>query len=283
MNNEWLLNKSSRLDELYDLLNMVEKDLIGKSYKDAEKASQTHRKKEELMKLEPVWIKKALLQSIHNQEKLRAQYLVHNYREKMADHIPAVEIEPHSIQKANRETVSKATFDETCFHRDYAVIRCERNRLLNVLILAPKKNRPDVFKEALIETDRARHDLMEKAMSRQQFAKQADDRYKSVLHTMYMNKKRTQLFKDMTSIYREDRHRKQTNATIHAASFRPHYIRVGVDKLTSKFEDQFHIGDIENLPKAKSVQKRRPLDTISNSSFEFIKAGDALLVNKPSK
>lgn len=87
--------------------------------------------REEMARLEPLLIKKALLKSIQEQERLRSKYLVEKYRLMQTDHIPNIDFSSQPLQKSIYRDVNDVNFDETCHHRDYAAIRCVGN--LNLL------------------------------------------------------------------------------------------------------------------------------------------------------
>ena len=80
--------------------------------------------REEMARLEPFLIKKSLLKSIQEQERLRSKYVVEKFRASLTDHIPNIDLASQPLHKSNYRDVSDTNFDETCHHREYAAIRC---------------------------------------------------------------------------------------------------------------------------------------------------------------
>lgn len=72
---------------------------------------------EEIARLEPAWIKKALLASIKEQEKIRSMYIVEKHRAQASEQPIHTEIPSNPI-------IARPDFNKTSHHRDYAAVRC---------------------------------------------------------------------------------------------------------------------------------------------------------------
>ena len=55
--------------------------------------------REEMARLEPFLIKKSLLRSIQEQERLRSQYVVERYRASLSEHVPNIDLASRPLQK----------------------------------------------------------------------------------------------------------------------------------------------------------------------------------------
>ncbi|KAJ3360048.1 hypothetical protein HDU91_004724 [Kappamyces sp. JEL0680] len=233
----------------------------------------------EIERLEPAWIKKALLRSIHEQEKLRSQYLVDKFRSNQTDHVPNVELPSVPVHTTNRHDQGLKHFDETSHHRNYAAVRC---------VVAKPGQRPDVVKEAERATARMNQYHKQKMERREMLDIAARGRYQDAINGVAMDQKKEKMLQHLSSLDIEDRQRKQINATFHANTFRPHFVYMGEEKMASRFTSHFQIEyagskggiDVDRTPTI-TKQRRQPLDTMSVGSFEFNTEGpQVVLLNK---
>lgn len=72
----------------------------------------------------PTLCKNSLLQAIHDQENLRARMVVERYRNEVRNTPPSADILSNPV-RSRRIISSEMRYDETCFHREFDVVRCE--------------------------------------------------------------------------------------------------------------------------------------------------------------
>jgi hypothetical protein len=178
-------------------------------------------------------IKKTLLKSIKELEKTRSKFIVEKFRAEQTEHQPHVEVPSNVIQKRNYQDSNSRNFDETCHHRDYNVVRTEPSKPIRVR---------DVRKEAIEQDLLTKQRLSQKTQNLVQFKKLAQERYTNAITTVGMDQRKIKLFHEMKDLEIEDRSRKQVNASMHASTFKSHYVHSGQDHLTRMFQSQFQIG-----------------------------------------
>lgn len=81
---------------------------------------------EKIMEMHPKLMKKALMESIHEQEALRAKYVVEKFRSEQTEHVPNIELPSNPTHKLTN-------FENTEHHRAgvAAVKVVGNNRLIN--------------------------------------------------------------------------------------------------------------------------------------------------------
>jgi hypothetical protein len=218
-----------------------------------------------------------LHQSVKELELARSKYIVEKYHSEKSEHPPHLEIPSNSIQKMNYNDRNNPHFDETNHHRNFDVIRTHASNENLVR---------DVKQDAEIQSKAVQERIIEKTRRLQELKQVASRRYKKAITEVAMDQRKVQLLRDMKDIEITDRSRKQVNASRHAEQFRAHYVYGGADRLAQAFQSQFQIGFssgilrlLENANNGTSRRpiSRRPLDTISNSSFEFLSDGPSIV------
>ncbi len=134
------------------------------------------------------------------------------------------------------------------------------------------------------EIIRNQQDQSRKMQRKEQLDIDARARYQDAINSVAMDQKKEKMIQELISLQLQDRQRKQTNASNHASLFRPHFVNIGQEKIARHFKDHFQI-EYAGAKKGINVdqmasfrrQRRTPLDTISNASFEFVNEGVVLL------
>jgi hypothetical protein len=144
--------------------------------------------KEGIERLEPEWIKKALLRSIHEQEKLRSQLVVDRFRANQSEHVPNIDVASLPVQKTNMHDQSRKMFDETSHHREYAAVRCVGKLASINNLVARSGQRPDVFKEANRAVIQSNQYQIQKVERKETLDIAARGRYQDAINGVAMDK-----------------------------------------------------------------------------------------------
>ena len=142
----------------------------------------------------------------------------------------------------------------------------------------------DVVQAAAEEAIRRQQDRNRKIQRKEQLDIDARARYQEAINSVAMDQKKEKMIQELLRLQVQDRQRKQTNASNHASLFRPHFVNLGQEKIAKHFQDHFQIEyagakkgiDVDQMASFRR-QSRKPLDTISNASFEFVNEGVVLL------
>ncbi|KAJ3321335.1 hypothetical protein HDV06_004439 [Boothiomyces sp. JEL0866] len=266
--NDFINKKNLEIEKLKELLNI---ESIG--FIDAEKCKQENTNnlvhllldnqikaekrfskahdlfiKEQLLSTQPEKIRFLLLKLVREQELKRSQYIAS--KEKV---IKPVEIESNNIQKLNYQIHQNKDFDESCFHRNYDIIRIEKQQV---------DPRIEAVKQAEITIQK----IQEKEKENIQYEKTKQDRYQQAINQVLLDQRKDQLIKQLQDLKQKDLKRKHENAILNAKLNRSNFAEF--HDLNLKFEKQFQIGDsyfepVLNVVKPKAVVKEE-------LSFEFV-------------
>ncbi|KAJ3275576.1 hypothetical protein HDV01_007579 [Terramyces sp. JEL0728] len=203
--------------------------------------------KEQLLSKQPEKIRLLLLQLVREQEQKRSKYIAS--KDKI---VKPVEIESNTIQKNNYENQTKKSFDDSCYHRDFDIVRIE-------------KPQADPYKEAIIQSQITEKKLQDKENEILHYEKQRDERYQTAINQVLLDQRKNQLIQQLQSLKQQDLQRKFENAILNASLNKHNQM---FHDLNIKFEKQFQIGEsyfdpVVDVVKPKNVVK-------PELSFEFV-------------
>ncbi len=125
---------------------------------------------EEIARLEPSWIKRALLQSIQKQEKLRAKYLVEKYLAEKSDHVPNIEIPSNPTHKVRN---MDENYDETRYEkRNILIWKVITGLSLHPFVVQQERMEPvRIQKQKLLERHSGVKDGLKRKLKRRKYSK----------------------------------------------------------------------------------------------------------------
>jgi hypothetical protein len=149
---------------------------------------------DEISRLEPAWIKKALISSIKEQERIRAKYIVEKHR--------ALALEqPVNTEIPSNPITSRPDFSKTSHHRDYAAVRCISKKIILIHLDEMKENRKDPVLDAFREQSRAKADLDLKIKQTHEAAVTAKNRYQDAINKVALEQVITKLISEKADYY----------------------------------------------------------------------------------
>ena len=199
---DWLETKMDQIDQLQNLKSMLLQE-IGKAHKSAVTKRELDQKdldkvvqemifcqkkaqerglaagkqveEEQRVRLEPEWVKRALLKSVKQVEDLRAKYVVEKQRLKppvsdsnLPPHLPISKIRP-----LNRD------YQSTHHHRNYGTTSSST---------AQTESISDVFQNAKLESKKREQGFEQKQVKKQENAIIAAERYQKAINTVLIEK-----------------------------------------------------------------------------------------------
>ncbi|KAJ3256194.1 hypothetical protein HK103_005653 [Boothiomyces macroporosus] len=177
--------------------------------------------KEQLLCKQPEKIRFLLLKLVREQEEKRSRYIASK-----PPIIKPMEIESNNIQKLNYQTRQNKDFDDSCFHRDYDIVRIEKQQV-------------DPYNEAIIKQKETELKLKEKEKENIENMKTKNQRYQHAINQVLLDQRKEQLIKQLQDLKQRDLKRKHENAILNAKLNRSNFIEF--HDLNSKFEKQFQI------------------------------------------
>ena len=210
----------------------VSLDAIIKDMVDCQNKAQDRGKKagkmlreEQRVRLEPTWIKRALIENVKQVEAMRSRLAVRKQRlrSSLSDF---VETGPCPTLKA--ANIPKRNYHDTHYHAEYLKPKLtsavQPPLMSNVCNDAQKEERRQIDNEKL------------QRLKKQQDGNLAAKRYQKAMQTVLMEKKQSQIMKELKNLDKADRIRKQAfSKNINVDS--------GPSNLTNRFAKQLHLKD----------------------------------------
>ncbi|KAJ8323487.1 hypothetical protein QVD99_006965 [Batrachochytrium dendrobatidis] len=250
------------------------------------RVAASHQRRQHYDRIEPILLRNAILHSVQQQESFRARLVANQYREQKRSSFPIVEIVSKPLAQTHYRSLQHRpqNYDNSSLHREYAVVRCQQPH-------HPAQNSKNAKAVAVIEHQARAQQLYARREVLQTLDQNARVRHERAIVGIQLNKKRDKVLSELDRLDMDDRQRKQVNAGLYSAKFRPDHIRVGSEQLHAQFGTQFNMDKdygtaLQTTGYARS--SHRKLDQRSNTSYSIEltkKAGDELdvICTKPRR
>ena len=265
---DWLRTKMDECDQLLNLKEVIlaeigaahqsaadktrqendNLDAIIKEMVDCQKKAQDRGKKagkmlreEQRVRLEPTWIKRALMDNVKQVEAMRSRLAVrkqrlHSALSEVTESGPCPTLKVANIPKRN--------YHDTHYHAEY--LKPKLTSAVQPSLMSNVSNDAQNEERRRIDNEKLQR------LKKQQDANLAAKRYNKAMQTVLMEKKENQIMKELKNLDKADRIRKQAFSTNNNADS-------GSSKLTNLFAKQLHLKD--------------SVVTSSESSFDVINDG----------